>query len=221
MRKILRMGIRPSRLALKQAEEIKSSFPSASFKIIAIKTAGDKDRITPLSDVEGSDFFTKEIDDALLSGEIDLAVHSSKDLPDIIPPGLRVILETESISLFDALVSRDGLKLMDLPGGSRVGSSSLRRKSQLSRIRDDLEAVDIRGTIEERLALVDSKRIDALIVAHAALIRLGLEERITEVFPLKIFQTHSKQGRLSLLVMEDRCERVKFILSGQARVTGN
>ncbi len=221
MRTILRIGIRPSPLALKQAEEIRNIFPAAQFEIVLIKTIGDRDKVTALSDVEGSDFFTKEIDNALLAGEIDLAVHSSKDLPDILPQGLKVLFETAPLSLFDALVSRGNLKLIELPKGYRIGSSSLRRKTQIQSIRKDLEIVDIRGTIEERLAFIDSGKIDALIVAHAALIRLGLEKRVVEILPLDIFQTHPKQGSLSLVVREDRCESLRFILSEQARAIGN
>jgi len=221
MRTILRIGIRPSSLALKQAEEIKKVFSSVQFEVISIETRGDRDKITPLTNVEGSDFFTKEIDDALLTGEIDLAVHSSKDLPDILPEGLEVVFESVPISPFDALVSRGNFKIMNLPKGYRIGSSSLRRKSQIQALRKDLEIVDIRGTIEERLALIDSGKIDALIVAHAALIRLGLEKRIAEIIPLDIFKTHPKQGSLSLLAREKMCEKVRFILSEQALATGN
>lgn len=221
MKRILRMGTRPSPLALKQAEEIRKLFPSVQFEIVSIKTRGDRDTITLLSNVEGSDFFTKEIDDVLLTGKIDLAVHSSKDLPDILAEGLAVVFETEPLSPFDALVSRSNVTIMNLPAGCRIGSSSSRRKSQIRALRKDLEVVDIRGIIEERLALIDSGKIDALVVAHAALIRLGLEKRIAELLPLDIFKTHPKQGRLSLLAKGDRCERLRFILSEQARATGN
>jgi len=215
------MGTRPSPLAIKQAEEVKTIFPFLHFKVIPIQTTGDKDKKTSLSNVEGSDFFTKEIDDALLSAKIDIGIHSAKDLPQILPKGLVVAFETESISPNDALVSRGNLKLAQLPKNSRVGSSSVRRKSQLLVLRKDLQIVDIRGTVGERIALVDSGRIDALVVAHAALIRLGLEQRIAEVFGLDIFDAHPKQGKLSLVVREEECERLRSILSEPVREIGS
>lgn len=164
-----------------------------------IATTGDKDRGTPLSEVEGSDFFTREIDEALLSGDVDVAVHSAKDLPEVLPDGLEVLAETRALSPYDALVSRGNLKLSQLPAGSRVGTSSSRRKQELFLLRPDLALVDIRGNIGERIGLVDTGEIDALVVAHAALIRLGLEHRAAEVFPLDIFQTHPHQGRLAIV----------------------
>lgn len=199
MKQTLKMGIRPSSLAQAQAEEIKKIFPGLKFEIICISTTGDKDKITPLDEVEDADFFTREIDKALLAGEIDVAVHSSKDLADILPKGLAVIFETESLSPYDALVARGNLKLKDLARNTRVGVSSQRRKEQLKSLRSDLTLISIRGNIEERLALINKRKIDALIVAHAALIRLGLEEKAAEVFPLDIFPAHPKQGKLALV----------------------
>ena len=168
-----------------------------------IVTCGDKDKLTPLSQVEGANFFTKEIDEALLNAEVDVAVHSSKDLPDILPDGLVVLFETKSVSPYDALVSRDNLKFRQLPSGWRIGASSLRRKDEIRALRPDLEIVDVRGNIQERLSLIKQDKVDAVVVAHAALIRLGLEDRISEVFPLSIFQTHPKQGCLSIIVKEE------------------
>jgi len=199
----VKIGVRPSLLALKQAQEaiglLKKIYPKAAFEVCKIGTPGDRDKVTPLSEVDGSDFFTRDIDEALLNGKIDIAVHSSKDLPLALPNGLKVMFETESISRFDALVSKGGHKLAELALGSRIGSSSLRRKKEINGLRPDLEIVDARGTIVERLSLIDSGKIDALIVAHAALIRLKLEHRIAEIFPLGIFNTHPKQGCLAIV----------------------
>lgn len=221
----IRIAIRPSQLALKQAEEainlLKQVKPSLTFAIKTIHTKGDKDKITPISQVEGSDFFTKEIDDALLSGDIDLAVHSSKDLPEVLPKGLIVAFETKTISPFDVLVSRKAYKFNQLPLGSKIGVSSLRRKEQIKAKRADLEIVDIRGNIEERLAFIDSGEIEALIVAHAALIRLGLENRISEILTSKDFSAHSKQGSLSLVARKNVCKKLKFILSALGQEIGN
>ncbi len=199
----IRIGVRPSPLAVRQVEEVleflKGMYPEATFVVQTIFTRGDKDKTTPLSEVKEADFFTREIDEALLRGDIDVAVHSSKDLPIVLPQGLKVLFETESISRFDALVSKGNHKLTELALGSRIGVSSQRRRNDLKVLRDDLKIVDVRGNIEERLALIDVGKIDALILAHAALIRLGLEEKIAEVFPLDIFRTHPKQGSLSLV----------------------
>ena len=200
----IRIGVRPSPLAIRQADEalrfLKVMYPKTTFVLQTILTRGDKDKVTPLSEVKEADFFTREIDEALLAGRIDMAVHSSKDLAEILPQGLKVLFETKSISRFDVLVSKSSHKLTELVLGSRIGISSQRRRNDLKVLRDDLEIVDVRGNIEERLALIDTGKIDALILAHAALIRLGLEEKIAEIFPLDIFRTHPKQGSLSLVV---------------------
>ena len=206
MHRTIRLGIRPSPLALKQAQEaidlLKRIYPGATFSIRKIFTLGDKDKLTPISDIEGSDFFTREIDRTLLNGDIDFGVHSSKDLPDILALGLKVAFETPSVSPYDALVSKGNLKFKDLPEGYNIGVSSRRRKNQIRNLRNDLKIVDIRGNIEERLSLLDTGRIDALIVAQAALIRLGLEYRASEILALDIFKTHPKQGSLSIVARD-------------------
>lgn len=217
----LKVGSRSSPLAIKQVQEVRRLFPFVKFRLKKIMTSGDEDKTTPLSEIEGSDFFTKEIDRALLKGAIDLAIHSSKDLPDILPRGLAVALETISISPYDALVSRKNLKFSELAVGSSIGVSSKRRKEQIIALRKDLEIVDIRGNIEERLSFIDNKKIDALIIAHAALIRLGLEEKIAEIFSLDIFKAHLKQGSLSLVVREKEWQKVRSILSVQGQAIGN
>lgn len=218
---MLRVGIRPSPLAVKQAEELKKTFPQVNFEVVLISTLGDKDKITPLLSVEGTDFFIREIDQALLRGEIDLALHSSKDLPDKLKEGLKVVLETESISPFDALVSKGKLKLSQLPYANRIGTNSQRRKDQVRALRPDLVLVDVRGNIGERLSLIDAGKIDALVVAHAAIIRLGLEHMIAEVFKEDVFTVHPKQGSLALVTREDKWLEVKSILSAPAPETGN
>lgn len=217
---VIRVGTRPSPLALKQVREIRSLLESVDFVIVSIKTQGDKDKITSLSDTDSS-FFTKEIDQALLNEEIDMAIHSSKDLPDILPKGLVVFFESKPISRYDALVSRNNFKLQELPTGSRIGASSQRRKDAILTLRPDLKIIDIRGNIEERLGLIEKDKIDALIVAEAALIRLGLENMISETFSLDIFKTHPKQGSLSVVVREDKCQKLRSILSELGPGIGN
>ncbi len=175
MGKGFRVGTRKSPLALKQLDEVVSSlkrlYPDLGVDIVTIDTYGDKDKDTPISDIEGTDFFTREIDDALLKGDIDFAVHSAKDLPEDLREGLEIAFTTDSIDPYDCLVSRSGLKLDELPRGARIGTSSLRRKIQLKRYRDDLQIVDIRGTIEERLERIKDIDIDANVIERAALIR--------------------------------------------------
>jgi len=218
---VLRVGTRPSPLAIKQFDEIQGVFPGVIFEKKIIYTLGDKDKLTPISALEGSDFFTREIDEALLRGEIDLGLHSSKDLPEKLRDGLKIIFETKSISPFDALVSKENVKLKDLPYAARVGTSSSRRKEQVKSVRGDLILVDVRGNIEERLNLINAGRIDALVIAHAALIRLGLAHLATEIFTENRLKAHPKQGILALVSREDRCKEVRFILSEQAQATGN
>ena len=204
---MLRVGTRTSPLALAQVREIaqalKSVDPSVKFRIVKMNTAGDRDKKTPISEMEGSDFFTREIDQALLSGKIDLAIHSAKDLPDVMPDGIVIAATTRSVDSYDVLVSRSGLKLRDLPKGARVGTSSERRKAQLLAFRPDLKLVDIRGTMEERLDKLVSENLDAIVIAGAGLIRLGLGGRITERISLKVLKPHPLQGSLAIAVRKE------------------
>lgn len=217
----MKVGTRPSPLAIRQLDEIREIFPRVNFEVVIIPTLGDKDKITPLAEVATADFFTREIDQALLAGKIDVALHSSKDLPEKLSDGLKVVLETKSISPWDALVSKNRLKLNQLLYAGKVGASSQRRKEQIRALRPDLILVDVRGNIGERLALIDAGKIEALVVAHAALIRLGFEHLISEVFSGDNFITSPKQGCLALVTREDRWEKVRSILSAPGPVTGN
>ena len=195
-----RIGTRRSPLALRQVDEIMEMlsrfYGRVEHEIIGIDTCGDMDRETPISGIEGSDFFTKEIDRALLAGEIDFAVHSAKDLPDSLPNGLFFAALTDSIDRQDVLVSKSGRGLKELPFGARVGTSSVRRKEALKRFRPDFDIVDIRGNVEERLRM---QGLDAVVVAAAGLIRLGLEHRITERIPFDILEPHPLQGKLAVV----------------------
>jgi hydroxymethylbilane synthase len=234
---VYKIGTRKSRLALRQVDEIltilKKFYPDFSAEIIGIDTWGDKDRKTPISEIEGSDFFTKEIDEALLKGEIDFAVHSAKDLPDKIKPGLVITAITKSIDPYDVLVSRSGLRLKELPLGARIGTSSKRRKQGLLKYRGDFEIVDIRGNIEERLKLVDSRwsmvdsksrnknyklstinhqlTLDAIVIAAAGLIRLGLEHRITQRIPFETITPHPLQGCLAVITRREDKDLIKLL----------
>ena len=211
----LRIGTRSSPLALKQVEEalgyLRKFYPEFSSEIISIDTYGDRDKVTPISDIEGTDFFTREIDEALLRGDIDFAVHSAKDLPDETPKGLAVAAITKSIDPYDALVSKGNLKLGELRNGAQIGVSSGRRKTQLKKYRDDLQIVDIRGAIEERLDKLDKNGLDAIIVAACALMRLGLEYRITQRIPFQILKPHSLQGSLAIEARAEDLDLIKFL----------
>lgn len=221
--RILKAGTRKSPLALRQVEEVIESLrkigTEINVNIIGIDTAGDKDRVTAISDIEGTDFFTREIEEALLSGEVDFSVHSAKDLPDKIPDGLHIAAITESVDPYDALVSKNNLSIKDLPKGAKIAASSMRRKTQIRAFRDDFEIVDIRGNIGERLTEFDDSDLDAIVVASCALKRLGLENRITQRLPLEILKTHPLQGSLAVETRQDNLEVIGLFSKIDTRLT--
>jgi hydroxymethylbilane synthase len=202
--KHIRIGTRPSLLAQKQVQEIAGLLPTWDFEIVPIATEGDRDKVTPLTYREDSDFFTGTIEQALLAGEIDIAVHSAKDLETNMPAELTIIAMTRSISPYDALVSRNNATLEELPSGSIVGTSSKHRYEALKRARKDLVVKDIRGNVDNRLEQLDAGLFDAIIVAQAALLRLGHERRIAEIIPTWIIEPHPLQGRLAVQIRRDR-----------------
>lgn len=199
----VRIGLRPSKLSLKQFEEVQKKLPDVAFGLTMIETKGDKDKKTSLYLQSDSDFFTFEIEQALLRGEIDAAVHSAKDLEPNIPDGLAIAALTKSVSRYDCLASREGFTLDKLPEGSCVGTSSKNRKESLLLYRRDLVAKDIRGNIEERLDQLDKGLFDAIIVAEAALIRLGCQHRISQRIPFDVIEPHPLQGRLAVQIRKD------------------
>lgn len=211
----LRIGTRRSPLALKQVEEVsvglRKFYPDLKTEIVGIDTYGDRDKTIPISDIEGIDFFTREIDQALLSGEIDFAVHSAKDLPDKIPDGLVIAAITKSIDPYDALVSKEKLKIDQLPKEAKIGASSQRRKAQLIKYRTDFQIIDIRGNIQERLEKLNKNELDAIVVAACALARLGLEDGIAQRIPFEILTPHPLQGALAIAVRRDRKELIDLL----------
>ncbi|MGB9677031.1 MAG: hydroxymethylbilane synthase [Candidatus Ratteibacteria bacterium] len=213
-KKIYRIGTRPSNLALKQVEEIIKKLEKINIKmeyeIIKIETTGDIDKKTSLSFVEGTDFFTDKIEEKLLEGEIDFAVHSAKDLPDKIREGLFIAAITKPLDPYDAFVSKDSKKLQDLEYGARIGTSSENRKKQLKNFRPDFEIVDIRGNIEERIKLIEKLKLDGIVVAKCALIRLGLEDLISQTIPFEIIKPHPLQGCLAVEIRKDDYELKKI-----------
>lgn len=203
----LRIGTRPSTLAIRQAEEIERLLGGTiRLEIFSIATPGDIDKTTPLDEVEDSNFFTSRIEEALISGEIDAAVHSAKDIETNMPGELAIAAITKSISPYECLVSRSGKGLSALRRGAVVGTSSRKRKDALRKFRQDLIVKDIRGTIEERLIRLDRGDYDAIIMAHAALLRLGFEDKISEIIPQDIIEPHPLQGRLAVQIRKDRID---------------
>jgi uroporphyrinogen III methyltransferase/synthase len=194
---------RNSPLALLQVKEFFALFPDLRYEVQEVTSYGDRHKDVSLMSGIAGDFFTRELDEAIRCGTADVAVHSAKDLPYPLPAGQAVYCLTEAADKTDSLVSAGGRTLMELPAGSRIGTSSLMRRQELLQLRQDIEVVSIRGTIEERIAQVDDGRIDALIVATCALQRLGLTHRIAQRLP---FATHPLQGNLAVTGRADRPE---------------
>jgi hydroxymethylbilane synthase len=197
----LRIGTRASRLALWQAEWVKAELekrhPELEVSLVKIKTIGDKILDVPLAQVGGKGLFVKEIEDAMLRGDIDIAVHSMKDVPTEFPEGLGIFCITEREDPRDALISR-GIGFATLPRGAKIGTSSLRRQAQLLKLRPDLEMVVIRGNVETRINKLESEGLDGVILAAAGLKRLGLADRVTEYLPVDLSLPAIGQGALGI-----------------------
>lgn len=199
---VLNIATRKSPLALWQAEHIKARllelYPELEVNLVTFVTQGDKILDTSLSKIGGKGLFVKELEQALLDGRADLAVHSMKDVPMDLPEGLELAVICEREDPTDAFVSNQYLSLVDLPKGARLGTSSLRRCSQLQHYRPDLEIVDLRGNVGTRLGKLDAGEYDAIILASAGLIRLGLGERIRERLDTEMSLPAVGQGALGL-----------------------
>ena len=198
----LTIATRGSMLALWQANYIKDSIeeanPGLTVELMKIKTTGDKITDVPLAMVGGKGLFVKEIEEAMLDGRADLAVHSLKDVPTEFPDGLELTAITKREDARDALISYGNKKLMELPDGATIGSSSLRRRCQLLKVRPDLKIVDLRGNLDTRLKKVEAGDFDAIILAAAGLNRLGWEKRISERISPEIMLPAIGQGALGI-----------------------
>lgn len=196
------IGTRGSGLARCQAEHVavalRALAPDAEVMIAVIRTTGDTITDVPLPQVGGKGLFTKEIEEALLSGEIDLAVHSMKDLPTEQPDGLCVGAVPKREDPHDVLVSSEGVALARLRPGARVGTSSLRRAAQLRACRNDLDVVPLRGNVDTRVRKVREGDVDAAVLAAAGLRRMGLEGEITQTLPPDIMLPAPAQGALAI-----------------------
>ena len=198
----MRIGTRGSALALVQSEQVRASLPGGprDHRLVVIKTSGDLNPNASLSRIGGKGVFTKELEDALLRNEIDLAVHSLKDLPTDERPGLRLGALLLREDARDALVSREGLSLDKLRSGASIGTSSLRRRSQVLARRPDLRVQELRGNVPTRLARLEEGNLDAIILAAAGLLRLKLIERATEVLEESVMLPAPGQGVLAIQI---------------------
>ena len=202
MKRSIRIGTRGSALAVWQADYVKARleerYPETEVSEVLMTTKGDKILDAPLAKIGGKGLFTKELEQAMLEGEIDLAVHSPKDMPTALPEGLVLAAVTRRADPGDALVSERFAHFRDLPQGARVGTSSLRRKAQLLHARPDLEIVNLRGNVHTRLRKMKEQGLDAAVLAVAGLKRLGLSDCIREVLPQSLMLPAVGQGALAV-----------------------
>jgi hydroxymethylbilane synthase len=209
------LGTRASELARIQTQEVirllGRSCPDQATAVQTISTRGDRDRTAPLSLIGGQGVFAKELEQALLDGRIDVAVHSLKDLPPILAPGLVIAAIPVRGDPRDALVSRGNLPLVDLPRGSRIGTSSARRRALLLRVRADCCVVEVRGNVPTRVEQVGNGRLDAVVLAAAGLARLGLLAEAAELFPAEMMLPAPGQGALALETRADDCDVIGLL----------
>ena len=205
-RKVI-VGSRGSSLALRQTEcvveQLRDLHPECEFVIKKIKTEGDRFTTTPLASMAGRGVFVKEIEAALIAGEIDIAVHSLKDLPSQLTKGLVLAAIPQREDPRDVLVSRHNCGLMELPYAAKVGTSSPRRAVQILAVRPDVQLVELRGNVDTRLRKAQTPAYDAVVLAAAGLHRLGLADRITQYLPLDVCLPSPGQGALAIETRED------------------
>lgn len=210
MKANLIIGTRQSLLALWQSNHIASllrkQYPDCQVTLKKIVTKGDRILDVPLAQIGGKGLFTKEIETELLDGTVDLAVHSLKDMPTVLPEGLCLTATTTRANVGDAFVSNKYASFSELPQGAVLGTSSLRRKAQLLAVRPDLKIVDLRGNVDTRLRKLDEGQMDAIILAAAGLERLGHADRIREIIPTTVCLPAVGQGALAIECRSDNKE---------------
>lgn len=215
MRKKIVIGTRSSKLALWQAgfvaECLKEEYPGLEVEMKLMTTKGDKILDAPLAKIGGKGLFTKELEQEMLEGGIDLAVHSLKDMPTEVPKGLVIAAITKRADPGDAVVSLKYGHFADLPQGAKVGTSSLRRKAQLLHARPDLNIQDLRGNVNTRLRKLEEENFDAIVLAVAGLTRLGFKDRIAEVMPREIMLPAVGQGALAIEARGDDAEILEML----------
>ena len=207
MKRDLIIGTRGSDLALWQANHVKSRledrFPGLLVEIRTIQTTGDRVLDTSLSKIGDKGLFTKEIENALLQGEIDLAIHSLKDLPTTLPNGLAIAAVTKREQANDVLIAKSAASIGELREGARVATGSLRRRSQLLHLRPDIEISDMRGNVPTRIKKFLESDLDAMILAYAGIHRLGLKEHISQLIPVTEMIPAVGQGAIAVQARED------------------
>lgn len=210
MKAELKIGTRQSLLALWQsnfiAGELRKEYPNCEVTLKKIVTKGDRILDVPLAQIGGKGLFTKEIEEELLDGTVDLAVHSLKDMPTVLPEGLCLTVITSRANVGDAFVSNKYNSFAELPHGAVLGTSSLRRRAQLLAARPDLKIVDLRGNVDTRLRKLDEGNMDAIILAAAGLQRLGHGDRIKEIIPTSVCLPAVGQGALAIECRTDNTE---------------
>ncbi len=205
----LRIGTRGSKLALIQANEVKKrlvamhGFDDQAVEIVVIRTTGDRVTDRPLMEIGGKGLFTKEIERALFDGEIDLAVHSMKDMATVLPEGLEMAAYLPREDPRDAFLSSKAGSIRELPHGAVVGSSSIRRQAQLKRLRPDLDVVMYRGNVDTRLRKLKDGEVDATILALSGLKRMGLEANVTQAVPMEDMLPAVAQGAIGIQLRHD------------------
>jgi hydroxymethylbilane synthase len=216
--KALRIGTRGSPLALWQANHIAerlAQLHGIETKLVRIRTAGDRLQSTSLSQAsvpaDGKGIFIKELEDALLAGTVDLAVHSMKDVPTEIPAGLAFPAVTRREDVRDCLISRDARTLENLPPGARIGTSSLRRQAQLRHHRSDLEMADVRGNVDTRLRKLAGGEFDAIVLALAGLKRLGVADKVTQVLDANVMLPAVGQGAIGIEMRAEDRHTLEFV----------
>ncbi len=208
-----KIGTRGSKLALTQtnfvAQKLKKVMPEADFEICVIKTRGDIMQDVSLLAIGGQGVFVKEIEEALLAGRIDLAVHSMKDVPGDIPEGLMFAAVLPREDVRDVLVSRDNIKFECLPRGAKIGTGSQRRGAQIKAVMPDIHVVPLRGNLDTRLKKIETENLTGVIVAAAGMKRMGLAEKITQFLPVETMLPAVGQGALGLQIRKNDTELAK------------
>lgn len=208
---VLKVAARSSELSkaqvLEVADELKQFYPLLKLDPVFVQTIGDKDLKTSLIHMEKTDFFTREVDEIVLLGNARAAIHSAKDLPAVLPEGLCCAALTKGVDNSDVLVFRDGEDFDTLKDGDKIATSSIRRSEMILEMGRQFQIVDIRGTIQQRLALLDAGDVDAIVMAEAALIRLRLlsKSRMKLSGPVA-----DLQGQLAVVVREDDAEMIQL-----------
>jgi len=222
----IRIGTRASQLALAQTkwviDRISAKYPGIRVDLVKIRTKGDRIIDRPLSTIGGKGLFVKEIEEALARNEIDIAVHSLKDVPAELPDNLYIGIIPERDDPHDVMISKDNIALEDLPEGSCIGTSSLRRSAQLLHYRPDLKIVPLRGNLDTRIRKLDTTDIQAIVVAAAGLKRIGFKDRISQPFSFDLMLPAIGQGALGLELRRDDGETreiLSFLDHHETRLT--